>query len=428
VSAPQVKGRVAIATLDDVFRKVLLLGGPLLLAALFVGAGCAEGQSAAVPSRPIAASVVATPRPPATYPLPSQARVVRTSGELKAALRRATRTNIVLADGVYESTRPFVNRAGHQIYAEHLGKAVVKAGLVFGGNSGTGGGLVRGVVFDVSDLTRVFHKGIVHVWGQAGTGTQVLDCVLRGHGVISFGLFVLNPEAFVAQRLRISGFTGVGLRASNNDYVPYGHATARIKAVSDIVVTDVSRPTPGSSDGTAEAGLWIGHPVTNGVRRIKVSNVSWSGIEVVNNAWDTVYSDLDINVGGSNQYAGVGIYLEHFSYRNTFQRFRIVGAKVGFTAEWDDPGWGGVAAAHFTTIRNGLIDAAGSTIPRNQAGIYLDSGTESTTVTGVIFKNQNWAAIGAYRNTGTNTFEGNDYSGLAPGAVPISNDHITERR
>jgi hypothetical protein len=125
-------------------------------------------------------------------------------------------------------------------------------------------------------------------------------------------------------------------------------------------------------------------------------------------------------MGGPNQAGGVGIYLEHFSYYNVFARFWLTGVQTGIHAEWNDPAWGGVAGAHFTTIANGVIDAAGSTLPGNQAGIYLDAGTEATVVQGVVFRNQNWAALGAYRNTGTHRFCPNDFSDLGPGAVPIA--------
>jgi hypothetical protein len=56
------------------------------------------------------------------------------------------------------------------------------------------------------------------------------------------------------------------------------------------------------------------------------------------------------------------------------------------------------------TIQNGVIDSTGSTLPGNQAGIFLDEGTESTTVSSVTFRNQNWAGLAAYKTTGTNAF------------------------
>jgi hypothetical protein len=43
------------------------------------------------------------------------------------------------------------------------------------------------------------------------------------------------------------------------------------------------------------------------------------------------------------------------------------------------------------------------------------------------FVNQQWAAIGNYRGSG-NAFRANDYSGIAPGAEPVSTDHLSSFR
>ena len=344
------------------------------------------------------------------------------SSGLISALNSSTPHDIVLADGVYDNSVAFENANGHHLYAQHLGGAVFRSGLVIGGNYGAPGGSVQGVVFDVSNSAKAPEGGIVHTWGPAGARVKVSDCVFHGNKVVPQGLLTDNSDGLVAQRLQFYDFTNEGIRASDNQLVSYGGATAKIDSISDIYVNGVTYSTPGGSNGTAEAGLWIGHPVVNGVHRIKVRNVSWSGIEVVNNSWDTTFSDLDIDMSGPNEYAGVGIYLEHFSYHDVFTNFAIRGAGAGFNAEWADPDWGGVAGAHFTTIKNGLIDSAGSTATK-RVGVYLDEGTESTTVTGVVFRNQNSAAIGAYENVGSNNFDGNNYSGLVAGAPTISTAH-----
>jgi hypothetical protein len=107
---------------------------------------------------------------------------------------------------------------------------------------------------------------------------------------------------------------------------------------------------------------------------------------------------------------------------DTFTNFVMTGVHRGITAEWDD-GTPGNAGAHGTTIENGVIDAAGSTVPGNQAGVYLDAGTDSTTVKNVTFKNQNWAGIGAFEVIGTNSFTGNTYQ-LDAGANATSSAHL----
>lgn len=369
-----------------------------------------------------APAAVAAPMPPSAYALPTPAVWVRTAAELATALA-GPGLEIVLADGSYDQAVPFINSDGHRLYAEHLGGAVLRTGLVVGGNFGRSGAVARGLAFDVGDASKAFGGGIVHVWGNSGTGAQVLDCTFRGNWSVPFGLLAFNTSGLRVERSQFFSFSDVAARLSDNVSVAYGSATPVIETVQDILIDGVSRPVSGSSNGTAEAGLWVGHPVRNGVHRVKVRNVAWSGIQTVNNAWDTSFEDLDVDMSGSHQAAGVGVYMEHYTRNVTFDRLSITGVKVGFAGEWADPSWGGVAGAHNVTIRNGVIDSAGSTIAGRQAGVYLDDGTESTTVTGVTFKNQNWAGIGAYRVVGSNSFTANTFL-MAPGATQLTTDHI----
>jgi hypothetical protein len=405
-------------------RRLLCVG---LLTA--VTAGTAAGSvSAHAPTQAERAArfqdvAVAPPQPPTSYALPEDALVVSTSTGLRRALQGSRPRDIVLADGTYDNPSPFVDANGSHIYAEHLGGAVVTAGISLGGNFGDGGGSVQGLTFDVANPAATLDGGIVHVWGPGGRNSAISDCVFRGNGVVPVGVLAYDPAGLRVQRSEFFDFTDEAIRASDNVAVPYGHATPVIDTITDIEIDHVSRPVPGSSDGTAEAGIWIGNPVANGVARIRIRNVSWSGIETVNDSWNTTFSDLDIDMSGPYQYAGVGVYLEHYNRDNTFERFTITGAKIGFNGEWADPAWGGVAAAHGTVIQDGVVDSAGSSLPGRQAGVYLDAGTVATTVRDVAFRNQNWAGIGAYANVGTN-FVGNDFSWLRPGAVGVSYQHI----
>ncbi len=370
---------------------------------------------------PSPASSVAAPTPPSAYTIPAGALAVSTSSQLITALQGSNQ-NIVLADGTYDNARPFMN-SNNRLYAAHVGQAVLKAGLVLGGNFGSGGGLVQGLTFDVSDPNKTLGGGIVHIWGPGGVNSRVLDTTFRGNKTIPVGLLAYNPQGLVAQRDQFFGFTDVGLRASNNQPVAYGSSTPHIANISDIYVDGVTRATPGASNGTAEAGIWIGHPVDQGVQRLKIRNVSWSGLETVNNAWDTTYSDLDIDMSGPSQFAGVAVYMEHMTQHTAFKNFAIRGARVGFNGEWND-GVAGNAACHFVTIDGGSIDATGSTLAGRQAGVYLDEGSDSTTIRNVKFLNQNWAGIGMYKVIGSNTVAPNDFGGLRSGAVATSTDHI----
>ncbi len=332
---------------------------------------------------------------------------------------------IALADGTYglaAGSGGFDDSDSSSLYAQHLGGAVLTAGLTVGGNFGAGGAVIEGLAFNVSDPSTTPQSSEINIWGASGERTQVLDSTFNGNWAIEFGLDAVNPNGLVAQRLQFTDFTDGGLRASDNVSTSYGGSTAVINSISDISVNGVSESTPGASGGTGEAGLWIGDPVTNGVHRIAIKNVAISGIETVNNAWNTTFSDLNIDMSGPYAAADVGVYMEHYTTNDTFTNFVITGAATGFNAEWDD-GIAGNAAAYHDTIENGTIDASGVSRPGNTVGVYLDAGTGPMTITNVTFENQNWAAIGAYENVGPTTISGNTYD-LPTGVVQISPDHV----
>ena len=380
--------------------------------------GTSGGSSSSGVGSPSAG--VAAPQPPSSYSVPAGATVVSNSAQLVAALK-AGPAAIVLADGVYGGSGVFVDQWSSSVYAEHVGGAVLTAGLVVGGNWGSGGATVEGLVFELDGSSPTFQDSAVNVWGASGERTRVLDCSFDGDWQVGVGLLAMNPDGLVAERLSFARFTDEGIRASDNQAVAYGAQTAVIDTISDISVDGVSRSSPGDSGGTAEAGLWIGQPVANGVRRIRIRDVAWSGIETVNNAWDTTYSDLDIDMAGPQAAIGVGVYLEHYSLNDTFTNFVLSGVKVGFNAEWDD-GTPGNEAAQNDTIENGVIDASGWT-DGSTSGVYLDEGTGNTTIRNVTFKNQSWTAIGAYKPAGTITITNNTYQ-LKPGATRTSARHV----
>jgi hypothetical protein len=396
-------------------RVVLLLAG---LSVIFVSAAVALVvllvRSA---TSPTVSTAVSPPVSPSSYTLPRGATLVSDSAGLASALA-AGATAVVLADGVYSASSPFLDEDSTSLYAEHLGAAVLTAGLVVGGSAGVGGAVIQGLAFDVTDPAATFQDSELNVWGASGAGTQVLDSTFEGNRTIAVGLLASNPSGLVAERLSFTDFTDDALRASDNVPVAYGASTPLIESISDIAVNGVSRGTPGASNGTGEAGLWIGEPVAQGVRRIAIRNCAWSGIETANNAWNTTFSDLDIDMSGGEAAAGVGVYLEHFSINDVFTNFLIRGARDGFNAEWND-GTAGGEAAQRDTIENGTIDASGWTLGGPTVGVYLDAGTSTTTILNVTFAAQTLAAIDAYENIGVNTFNGNAFK-LAPGAVALS--------
>jgi hypothetical protein len=350
------------------------------------------------------------PRGPAPYRLPADAVRVGSARALRAALAAHDRRSIVLAPGTYRGRRPFLNPSGHRLYAARPGRSVLRAGLSMGGNFGPGGGLVRGVVVDVGDRRRTVEGAAIAVWGT-GRRTQILDTMVKGHDTLKAGVVARRPDGLRIRRLVARGFTDAGVLVDANE--PGRKRPREPFEISDVDVARVARPRPGSSDGRAEACVWIGD--TGTVRRVRVRDCAWSGLWTGTAARRGRFEDIDVDG------TPTGVYIEHFTRDSTFRRLRIGSdVRIGILAEWAGPEWGGRPAS----VGNVIEDSAfASTV----AGVYLDEGSTRTTVRRSAFSGQTWAAIGDYRGIG-NAFYDNDYAGIAAGAQTVSRDHLTTFR
>jgi hypothetical protein len=350
------------------------------------------------------------PHAPAPYRVPANAVRVASARALRQALARHGRGAIVLASGAYRGRRPFLNPSGHRLYAAQPGRAVLRAGLSMGGNTGPGGGLVRGVVVDVGDPRRTVEGAAIAVWGT-GRRTRILDTTVRGRGTLRAGVAVRRPDGLRIRRLVARGFTDAGLLVDANE--PERTTPREPFEVSDVDVARVARSRPGSSEGRAEACVWIGD--TGTVRRVRARRCGWSGLWTGTAARRARFEDIDIDG------TPTGVYVEHFTRDSAFRRLRIGSdVRIGLLAEWAAPEWGGRPASTGNVIEDSRFETA-------LAGVYLDEGSTRTTVRRSAFAGQAWAAIGDYRGIG-NAFYDNDYRGIAPGAQPVSRDHLTTFR
>jgi hypothetical protein len=372
--------------------------------------GCASAERArpqattSTTSATVNLSRVRRPRAPARYVVPRNAMRVSSSSQLSAALSDGRQEAIVLAPGVYDNSRPFDDREGDRIYASRLGRAVFRAGISIGGNNGPPGALIRGLNFSIRDPRKTLHGDAVHVWGTA-SGTAVLDTWIDGHGVLDAGLVVHQPNGFVARRIVARRFLGYGVVVDPNDF---NFKTRYPYSLRDLTISRVSRRVPGSSNGTAEACLWLGSPGV--VQRVSVRGCAISGIWTGTAMKNSRIQDVRID------RAKVGIYIEHFTTATTFQRLRI-GPSVtrGVNAEWANPAAGGKPASVDNVIRDAYFRTT-------HVGVYLDRGTTRTTVRHSVFSGQDWAGIGDYFGV-DNDYYDNNFDGIAAGAVPVSHDH-----
>lgn len=338
------------------------------------------------------------------YLVPDRALRVSTAAGLARALRTSRRRDIVLADGVYDRAHPFVDARGNRLYAEHLGGAVLKTGLVLGGNEGPGGELVRGLAFDVSIPSRTAVGGMLDVWGSA-RGARVLDTSFDGNRRVAAGLVVQQTDGFVAERIDVRRVTSYGVSVQPERPL----APGRTPLLQDITVSGVARRVPRSSNGTAEACIWLAGRTI--LERARLRDCAWSGLWTGATNVGSSVSDVDVD------RTPVGVYVEHSTRHATFRRL-LVGprTRVGVNCEWADPARGRVPGSVDNTIRD-------STIRSSWVGVYMDEGTTRTAVTGTRFVGQKGAAIDDYRGVG-NRYSGNDYRRIDPGAAPLVTGHL----
>lgn len=397
-------------------RSVTFLGIALvaaaagLLAATQAGCGADEPESAAVPASTASVNValphVRQPARPRPYTVPVDALVVSSSPDLVAALSNGRREAIVLAPGVYDNPRPFADRDGDRLYAARLGRAVLKAGVVLGANAGPPGASIRGLTFNVRDHAKTLHGAIVHVWGSA-SHASVLDTRFYGHGRVETAVLVRQPLGFVARRIIAEGFRSYGVLVDPNNL---HYRTRAPFALSDLTISRVRRPLRGSSNGRAEACLWLGSPGT--AKRVSVRRCGITGI------WTGTATHGSRVVDATINQSPVGIYIEHYTTRTTFNRLRI-GPDVdrGVNAEWSNLAAGRRPASSDNVIEN-------ADLRTTHVGVYLDEGTTRTVVRRSVFVGQDWAGIGDYLGQG-NTYYVNDFGAIGPTAAAVTHDHDT---
>lgn len=357
------------------------------------------------------AAPASPPSPPAGYSLPTGAVVVANGAQLAAALAKATPQNIILRDGTYTTSGYFNSSCGHRLYAQNLGRAVLTSGLSIGSDSCGQGAIVRGLKFAISNVNKsvipytplnVNDTSVIEVWGNA-RNVQLLDLNLAGNKVVGNGISARQPEGLQIKRVIAAGFRSVGVFV---DADKFGLTVATPPVLEDLLIRNVSRPVPKSSDGTSEACLWVGN--TAKVARVRVRNCAWTGVWTGTAVKNALFSDIDIDVSA----LGIGLYMEHYTTNTTFQRMKIgPNLKLGAICEWADPAWGSKPACDGVVLQD-------STINTTCAGFYLDEGTRNTTARRTTFLNQ---AKGAFATTNgahniLSDTSGNNYSGMKPGA------------
>jgi hypothetical protein len=344
---------------------------------------------------------------------------VRTSEGLVRALRTRSPVAIVLANGDYTTSgtssrdRYFFSGTGHRLYARHLGKAVLHVGLVFGGGDGHGGGEVHGLAFDVASPGATEDSAALDTWGANGARTKIYDSFFEGHRALESGIRANVVSGLVVQRVVVRHFRQYGVFLSDNDR----QSRAAAARITDLNIASIKEHVPGTDDGRAEYGLWIGNTVRAPVARIRIRDFGWSGLWTGNNANDVRVRDFVID--GSARRDGNAVYIEHMTRRTVFERFRLgPRIKEGFVSEWDygtDPTGAGID----NMVQNGVIDTNKAGVGR-RFGVLADDGTVHMTIRRVRFLHADFACI-IDRGRGT-VISGNDYRRRDRGAATVTSN------
>ena len=211
------------------------------------------------------------PRRPARYRLPRQAVRVSTAAELRAALRRPARTAIVLANGTYSGTQavlqpprpPALRGETSAAQSSRAGSASVATTVAAGRCPRHRRRRPR----QPPHGQRRRDRGV-----GPGRDARVLDTTVRGNGDLSAGVGCAAPRALSSARRAALP----GLRRPHRRQRARRQTLRRPFRLTDVDVAGVAGRGPGSSNGPAEACVWIGNPGI--VRRVRARSCAWSGV------------------------------------------------------------------------------------------------------------------------------------------------------
>ncbi len=374
----------------------------------------------------------------ANYTIPAGATVVSTQGQLDTALAVGTATDIKVVSGTYSKSGPVTPAAAHRIWCQTASSTLFNYGWNWQYKSGWAMHGGRYTVTDTAHAALDSTRAVILNWFGApanASGSTVTDVTIDGNRAFEYGIRLGCPDAATVKRVVATNFLDVAVRVSDNTTT----STAIVTEISDLNIANVYRTVRGEADGTAEAGLWIGHRVLNGAARIKVRNTGWMGITPNNKCASTTFSHLDIDetygtTPSNGNPTGTGIYAERVCSDLIIEKFRIgPNLLTGINGEWHN-GTPGNAALNTAEIRYGTIttDRAATYVSGaltgqtyHRCGIYADEGSQNVSVHHVTFRGMTWACLGRYLNVGVPATSSNNYTGRAAGCVTETTAHIS---
>jgi hypothetical protein len=358
------------------------------------------------------------PQAPAQYTLPAGAVVVRTSADLTDALKSTTAKDIILEDGTYTSGSNWYPYAGHRLWARHVGKAILTAGLEINEPNFE----VHGLKFAITSYGPLAGDGsAIHSaygnYGRKGDGLKVTDTTIDGGNVALHGVYAQAVHGVVIERVVLTKFRyeGIMLRSYGTTVI----APNPPPIIRDVDVSYV-KDTAGINNGTQEFGILVGNSAPGAlIERVNCHHVDWSCIITAGpDVAGLTVSDVMIDYTNDR-----GFYIEHFTRDLTVKRF-VIGAHVvsGVNAEGAMANWNWKPAGGNYKFFDGTVDTS-----RN--GMSFESCNGPIDVRRVRFLHQCQFALiedtdiaynaGRCSPAGPVTQSSNDFSRLGSTAQPV---------
>lgn len=317
------------------------------------------GLGTRTPTRPIWWANPPIPPSEANYTIPGGATEVTTSAAFATNFTGGTAKDIYVRNGAYSQTGPLTAGAGHRIWCETVDGVTFDHGVLMRDRTAWEW---HGGTFDITDPAKIASDGggtpktaAIIQWvsgSNTNRNAKVSDVKIDIHHNGMYGVGLLQPGGGSIERIRAKNCTHEGVYAFNNassTAAGWLTTTIAIDKLHDIYVEGIYSTPRGAQDGKDEYGIIVGHPVTNGVRRIRGRNLGWAGMMTIGRVADTVFRDLNFDViygtipvgsptsTDDGYLTGQGIYIERTTRRCVFERF-VLGSDMfrGFANEWDE--------------------------------------------------------------------------------------------
>lgn len=188
--------------------------------------------------------------------------------------------------------------------------------------------------------------------------------VKDGGGTQESGVFSRDVGSPVIAKQQVAHFTGYGI----GQMAWPATSSTGTSDIHDCIAEDIAANPPGSRNGTAEAGFWLGQRTR--AYRLAAKRCAWMGMWTGARCDGSVIEDFELL-----EMPHVGLYVEHVTTNTVFRRGRIESKGTGVNVEW----WYNGEGSHHLTFED-LDIYCPKTTNWTDVGMFLDAGSYGCTI------------------------------------------------